>query len=87
MEWDRTRTEKRLKIERENIDLEKQEAATKWKLEKAKTFREIEFEKERLQLAPDAKDAKIMLADETLLDEHAKKWLADKKKEITHRMA
>ena len=32
-----------------------------------------------LQLARDAKDAKILLADETLLDKHAKKWLVEKK--------
>ena len=35
-----------------------------------------------MQLARDADDAKIMLADETLLDEHVKKLLANKKKEI-----
>jgi hypothetical protein len=85
MEWDRQRAEKKLEIEREKIELEKQEAAIKWKLEKAKTFGEMELEKERLQLARDAEDAKIMFADETLLDEHAKKWLADKKKEINDR--
>ena len=28
------------------------------------------------------KDAKIILADETVLDEHAKKWLAEKKKKM-----
>jgi hypothetical protein len=65
--------------------LEKQQAAIKWEVEKAKTFGDIELEKERLQLARDAEDARIMLADETLLDEHAKKWLADKKKEINDR--
>jgi hypothetical protein len=79
MEWDRKRAEKKLEIEREKIELEKQQAAIKWELEKAKTFGDIELEKERLQLARDAEDARIMLADETLLDEHAKKWLADKK--------
>jgi hypothetical protein len=52
-----------------------------------KTFGDIKLEKERLQLARDAEDAKIMLADETLLDENAKKWLADKKKEIHARRA
>ena len=57
----------------------------KWEHEKAKTSVDIELEKERLQLARDAEDAKIMLMDETLLDEHAKKWLADKKKEINDR--
>ena len=41
--------------------------------------------KEMLQLAWDGEDARIMLADETLLDEHAKKWLADKKMEINDR--
>ncbi|KAE8775598.1 hypothetical protein D1007_51863 [Hordeum vulgare] len=30
MEWDRTRAERRLEIEREKIELEKQEAAIKW---------------------------------------------------------
>ena len=78
MEWDRKRAEKKLEIEREKIELEKQQAAIKWELEKAKTFGDIELEKERLQLARDAEDARIMLADETLLDEHAKKWLAEK---------
>ena len=33
-------------------------------------------------LARDAEDARIMLADETLYDEHSKKWLVDKKMEI-----
>lgn len=82
MEWDRIRAEKRLEIEREKIESEMQKAVIKWELEKAMTFGEFELEKERLQLARDAEDAKIMLADETLLDEHAKKWLAHKKKEI-----
>ena len=62
--------------------MEKQQAAIKWELEKAKTFGDIELEKERLQLSQDVVDAMIMLADETLLDEHVKKWLADKKKKI-----
>ncbi|KAE8803602.1 hypothetical protein D1007_20553 [Hordeum vulgare] len=84
MEWDRTRAERRLEIDREKIELEKKDATIKWELEKAKTFEEIELEKERLQLSCDAEDAKIMLADESTLDEHAKKWLVDKKKEINH---
>ncbi|KAE8819070.1 hypothetical protein D1007_03053 [Hordeum vulgare] len=32
MEWDRTRTERRLEIEGEKIELEKQEAVIKWEL-------------------------------------------------------
>lgn len=47
------RAEERLQIERDKIELKKQEAAIKWELEKAKTFEEIEL-KERLQLARDA---------------------------------
>ena len=62
--------------------MEKKETFLKWELEKAKTLGEIELEKERLQLARDVNDVKIMLADETLLDEHAKKWLVGIKKEI-----
>ena len=85
MEWYRKRAEKKLKIEREKIELEKQQTAIKWELEKATSIGDIELENERLQLARDAKDERIILADETLLDEHAKKWLADKKKEITDR--
>ena len=85
MDWDRKRAEKKLEIEREKIELEKQQAAIKWELEKAKTFGDIELEKERLQLARDAEDARIMLTDETLLDEYAKKWLADKKEINNHR--
>jgi hypothetical protein len=65
MEWDKTRVENKLAIEREKIELEKREAVIKWELEKAKTFADMDFEKEKLQLARDAKDAKIMLADET----------------------
>uniref|UniRef100_R7W737 DUF4005 domain-containing protein n=1 Tax=Aegilops tauschii TaxID=37682 RepID=R7W737_AEGTA len=61
-------------VNKENIELEKQDAAIKWELEKVKTFGEIELEKERLQLARDVEDGKIMLAYETLLEEHAKKW-------------
>ncbi|KAE8775868.1 hypothetical protein D1007_51583 [Hordeum vulgare] len=75
MECDRSSMERRLEIEIEKIELEKQKAAIKWKLE-------IEVKKERLQLARDAENAKVMLTDETFLDEHAKKWLAEKKKEI-----
>ncbi|KAE8818978.1 hypothetical protein D1007_03183 [Hordeum vulgare] len=75
IEWDQTRAERRLEIEREKIELEKQDVAIKWELEKAKTFGEIELEKERLQLSRDVKDAKIMLADESTLDEHAKNGL------------
>ncbi|KAE8779065.1 homeobox protein hox1a [Hordeum vulgare] len=45
------------------------------------------WEKERLQLVRDVENAKIMLADETLLNEHAKKWFAEKKKEINDHMA
>ena len=73
MDGDRKRVEKKLEIEREKIELEKQQSAIKWELKKAKTFGDIELEKERLQLARDVNDAKIMLADEILLDEHAKK--------------
>ncbi|KAE8785382.1 putative oxidoreductase [Hordeum vulgare] len=87
MDWDQMRGERRLEIEREKIELEKQEAAIKWELKKAKTFEEIELEKERLQLARYTKDAKIMLADESVLDEHAKKCLAEKNKEINDRRA
>ena len=35
MDWDRKRAEKKLEIEREKIELEKQQAAIKWELEKA----------------------------------------------------
>ena len=41
MEWDWKRAEKRLEIEREKIELDKQQVAIKWELEKAKTFGEI----------------------------------------------
>ena len=75
--------EKKLELEREKIELEKQEAMIKWKLEKAKTFGDIELEKERLQLARGEEDARIILVDEPLLDEHAKKWLVDKKMRST----
>ncbi|KAE8770816.1 hypothetical protein D1007_57377 [Hordeum vulgare] len=54
MEWDRTKAERRLQIEREKIELEKQEAAIKWKFQKAKTFGDTEQEKERLQLSGNA---------------------------------
>ena len=58
----------------------------KRELEKAKTFGDIELEKKKLQLAPDADDARIMLADEDPLGFlYAKKWLADKMKEINDR--
>ena len=73
MKWDRKRAEKKLEIGRGKIELEKQQEVIKWELVKAKTFGDIELEKERLQLARNAEDARIMLADETLLDEHAKK--------------
>ncbi|KAE8804491.1 hypothetical protein D1007_19529 [Hordeum vulgare] len=69
------------------IELENQEATIKWKLKKAKTFEEIELEKERLQIPRDAEDVKIMLADESILDENAKKRLAEKKNEINNRRA
>ncbi|KAE8808684.1 putative oxidoreductase [Hordeum vulgare] len=46
--WDQKRVERRLEIEKEKINLEKKEAAIKWELQKAKTFGEIELEKERL---------------------------------------
>ena len=73
MDWDRKRAEKKLETEREKIELEKKEAAIKWELEKVKTFGEIELEKERLQLARDTHDVKIMLADKILLNEYARK--------------
>ena len=57
-----------MKIEREKIELEKQQVAIKWDLEKAKTFGDIELEKERLQLARDTEDSSIMLASASLLD-------------------
>ena len=38
-----------------------------------------------MQLALDAEDVMIMLAGETLYDEHAKKWLVDEKMEINGR--
>ena len=56
-----------MEIEREKIELKKQQAAIKWELEKANTFGDIEPEKERLQLSRDAEDARIMMADETPL--------------------
>lgn len=82
MKWDRKRAEKKLEIEREKIEFEKQQAAIKWELEKAKTSGDMELEKERLQLERDVEDARIMLADESLLNEHVKKWLVDKKMKI-----
>ncbi|KAE8817973.1 hypothetical protein D1007_04331 [Hordeum vulgare] len=86
MEWDQMRAEKRLEIEREKIELEKEDAVIKWELEKAKPFGVIELEKERLQFARGTEDAKIMLVDGTHLDAHAKKWVAEKK-EINDRRA
>nr|XP_020194376.1 chromatin-remodeling ATPase INO80-like [Aegilops tauschii subsp. strangulata] len=85
MEWDRKRVEKKLEIERGKIELQKKQAAIKWELDKAKTFGDIELEKEWLQLARYAEDVRTMLADETLYDEHSKKWLVDKKMEINDR--
>ncbi|KAE8814036.1 putative oxidoreductase [Hordeum vulgare] len=85
MDWDQMRVGRRLEIEKEKIELEKQDATIKWELKKANTFGEIELEKERLQLAWDTKDVKIMLADETHLNAQAKKWDAEKKKEINYR--
>ncbi|KAE8796060.1 hypothetical protein D1007_29104 [Hordeum vulgare] len=71
-------TKNRLEIKREKIELEKHEMTMKWGLEEAKTFGKIELEKERLQLARNAEDKNILLANEILLNEHAKKWLAEK---------
>ncbi|KAE8780565.1 hypothetical protein D1007_46256 [Hordeum vulgare] len=79
------RADRRIEIERTKIGLEKQEAAIKKQLKKAKTFGETELEMERSQLAWNAEDAKIMLANETVLDEHVTKWLTKKKKEINDR--
>ncbi|KAE8804714.1 hypothetical protein D1007_19271 [Hordeum vulgare] len=58
IERDQMRAERRLEIEREKIELEKQDAAIKWELQKAKTFGENELKKERLQLSRDAEDTK-----------------------------
>ena len=38
-------------------------------IEKVRTFGSMEIEKERLQLARDTNDSRIMLADASLLDE------------------
>ena len=38
-----------------------------------------------MQLVGDVEDARIMLADETLYDEHSKRWLVDKKMKINDR--
>lgn len=79
MDWDRKGMEKKLEIEREKIKLEKHEVAIKWELEKTTTFGKIELENKKLQIARNV-DAKITLADEIILNEHAKKWLVEKKK-------
>ncbi|KAE8785569.1 hypothetical protein D1007_40735 [Hordeum vulgare] len=50
------RVERRLEIDREKIELGKQEAAIKWELEKVKTFGEIELEKESKRLAEKKKE-------------------------------
>ncbi|KAE8775885.1 Homeobox protein HOX1A [Hordeum vulgare] len=55
-------------------------------LENVEAFGEIELEKERLQLTRDAEDVKIMLTDETFLDEQVKKWLAEKKETNNRRV-
>ena len=41
----------------------------KWELEKAWSIGSIELEKDKLQLAQDREDSRIMLADASLLDE------------------
>ena len=56
-----------------------------WELEKAYSIGSIEIEKERLHLARDKEDSRIMLADASLLDVEAKKCLGSRKKEINER--
>ncbi|KAE8807609.1 hypothetical protein D1007_16155 [Hordeum vulgare] len=67
--WYRKRMETKLVIKWEKIELEKHEVAVKCDLKKAKTFVNIELEKKILQITRDGKDAKIVLADKSLLDE------------------
>ena len=62
----------KLAIEKEKIEMEKKGACLKWQIKKAQTFGPINIENERLQLAQDMDDSRIMLADASLLDEQAK---------------
>ena len=82
MLFDRERVKEKLSIEREKIDLEKQEKYAKWELKKKKTIQTTKLDKERLNLARDTEDSKIILQDASLLNEENKKWLHMKKKEI-----
>lgn len=71
--WDRERVINKMQIKKEKINLERRETSIKWELEKAQTFGEIEIVNKWLQLSQYAEDVKIMLTDESTLDEHAKK--------------
>ena len=67
-------------LEKNKVELERQEKVAKWELEQIVTMHGLELEKERLRLAKETVDSMIMLQDINLLDEKGKKWLLHVKK-------
>ena len=62
----------RLNMEKNKIELERQEKVAKWELEQTVTMCGLELEKERLRPARETGESRIMLQDINLFDEEGR---------------
>ena len=72
----------RLMLEKNKEKMERQEKVAKWELQQMVVMHSIELEKEKLRLARETEESRIMLQDINLLDEEGNKWLLHMKKSI-----
>ena len=77
--------QERLILEKNKVELKRQEKVAKWEFEQTVTMHGLELEKEKLPLVREAADSRIVLQDINLLDDEGKKWLLRKKKRINDR--
>ena len=76
MEFDRARALARMELEREMIDLEKNEKWIKLEFEKTKTYETLQLEKERLRLSNESRIRLQALASsmiKTIFDSRSKR--------------
>ena len=85
IEFDRLRLKERMDIERARLELVKEEAWMKVRLEKKKMQDALAMEQEKVLLARITKEQRIMFQDASLLDEPSAKWVLMMKKRNSDR--
>ena len=70
-------------MKKNKVELGRQEKVAKWELEQMVTMHNLELEKEKLRLARETEESRIMLQNTNLLDEESK-WLLNNNKINEH---